>query len=263
MLKKLLKYDLTNIFKFLITFYSLALFFAILTRIFFQITNSFIMNLIGHICSGATIFMLASILINNIMRAWVRFKQNLYGDESYLTHTLPCPKQTLYSSKIITTIISLFISIFVIALTIFIAYYSQENIEFLKNILLPLTTTYHGTIIKILLAFFFIFFLELATALQSGYTGIILGHKMDQGKLSFSILFGFITYMVTQLFTLTIIFIVALFNQDLMNLFLTNEIISIDMIKIIIYLATTIYSINLIIGYFLNIKLFNQGVNVD
>ena len=37
MLKKLLKYDLKNIFKFLMIFYILALFFGILTRIFLNI----------------------------------------------------------------------------------------------------------------------------------------------------------------------------------------------------------------------------------
>ena len=96
MLKKLLKYDLQNIFKFLIIFYGLALFFGILTRIFLSIDNSFIMNLIGQICSGACISMMFSILINNLMRLWVRFKQNLYGDESYLIHTLPVDKKVLY-----------------------------------------------------------------------------------------------------------------------------------------------------------------------
>ena len=55
MLKKLLKYDLESIFKFLLIFYSLALFFALLTRIFLSIENSFIINIIGEIKSGETI----------------------------------------------------------------------------------------------------------------------------------------------------------------------------------------------------------------
>ena len=82
MLKKLLKYELKNIFKFLVIFYSLSIFFSILTRIFLSIENSFIMNILGQITSGATISMMFSILINNLMRLWVRFKNNLYGDES-------------------------------------------------------------------------------------------------------------------------------------------------------------------------------------
>lgn len=263
MLKKLIRYDLESIFKFLIIFYSLSIFFAILTRIFLNIDNSLIMSIIGKICSGISISMIVNILINNLMRLWVRFKNNLYGDESYLTHTLPIDKKTLYLSKVTTSVITLFTSIIVIGLTLYIAYYSKENIQTLKNILLPIANAYGSTILKILSAFLFVFFLEFANALQSGYTGIILGHKMNGTKTGLSVLFGFISYMITQVFALLLIFIVALFNSDLMNLFFTNEIVNIDMIKFIIYLAIIIYTITLFIGYLFNLKLFKKGVNVD
>ena len=128
MLKKLLKYDLQNINKVVVIFYGLSLFFAILTRIFFSINNSFIMEVIGKICSGVTISMIFNILINNLMRLWSRFRTNFYSDESYLTHTLPIDKKTLYLSKTLSSIITLFVSFLVIALSLFIAYYSKENI---------------------------------------------------------------------------------------------------------------------------------------
>lgn len=263
MLKKLLKYELESIFKFLVIFYCLSLFFGLLTRIFFAIPGSFIMNIIAQICSGATIAMIFNILINNLMRLWVKFKQNLYADESYLTHTLPIEKKTLYLSKILTAIITLFTSMIVIVTTLFVAYYSKENIEMIKNILLPVANAYGSTIIKILLAVIFILFLEFANALQCGYTGIVLGHKMNSAKTGFSVLFGFIAYMVSQMFVILILFGVALFNKDIMNLFYTQEMINVDIIKNIIYLAMAIYTIVLIIFYFINLKLLKKGVNVD
>lgn len=263
MLKKLLKYDLESMFKVLTVFYILALFFAILTRLFLNIDSSFIMNIIGKICSGATISMIASILINNLMRSWVRFKSNLYGDESYLTHTLPVGRRTLYLSKVLASAITLAISALVIALTLWIAYYSQESIQSLKNVLLPIADAYGSTIMKVLLSFLFIFFLELASALQSGYTGIIIGHKMNNAKMPFSILFGFITYMLSQVSALLMLFIAALFNKDIMNLFFTTEMINLDMIKTIINLAIIIYTTIFIIIYFINTSLFKKGVNVD
>lgn len=263
MLKKLIKYNLKDIYKGLIIFYTLSIFFSILTRIFLSIENSFILNIIGQVCSGITISMIFNILINNLMRLWMRFKQNLYGDESYLTHTLPIEKKTIYTSKILTSIITLFTSILVIAISIFIAYYSKENLNILKNLLLPLVNIYDSTMLGILSILFLIFFLEFINALQSGYTGIILGHKINNNKTLFSILFGFITYTIIQIFGLLIIFIVSLFNSDLMNLFITNDIINIDMLKIIIYLSIFIYSISFIVFYIVNIKLFKKGVNVD
>lgn len=263
MLRKLLKYDLKYMFKFLIIFYSLAIFFGVLTRIFFSIENSLIMEIIGQVCSGAAISMMFSILINNLMRMWVRFRSNFYGDESYLTHTLPIDKSTLYLSKALASIITLFTSVAIIGLTIYIAYYSKENIILLKNMLLPVADIMGSTVVKIILAFLFISFLEIANMLQSGFSGIILGHKMNNTKIGFSVLYGFACYMVTQIFVLIIMFITGLFNKDIMNLFFTNEIINIDTIKFIIYLAILIYTTTLVIWYIVNVKLFNKGVNVD
>ena len=263
MLKKLLKYDLQNVYKVLIVFYGLSLFFALLSRLFLNIDNSFIMNIIGKICSGTTIAMIFNILINNLMRLWVRFKHNFYGDESYLTHTLPIDKKTLYLSKTLASIITLISSVIVICLSLFIAYYSKENIEVVKKLLLPLATVYNSAIIIIILLFMLICFLEILNMLQSGYTGMILGHNKNNNKMSFSILFGFGVYMLSQVFTIIAVFVAALFNKDLMNLFYTTDSLNVGTIKTCIYLAIIIYSLNILILYLLNSKLFGKGVNVD
>ena len=263
MLKKLLKYDLENIYKVLIIFYSLSIFFALLTRIFLNIENSFVLNIIGQVCSGALISMIFSIIINNLMRLWVRFRTNFYGDESYLTHTLPIDKKTLYLSKIITAIVTLFVSIIVIFLTFFIAYGSNDFINMIKDMLLPIADAYNSTIIIILLAFFFILFLEFANILQCGFTGIILGHKKNNGKIGYSVLFGFITYIISQLFVIAIVLILALFNKDILNLIITNQMINISATKILIYMSIIMYTLVLIIGMIVNIKLFKKGINVD
>ena len=263
MLKKLLKYELDNIFRFLVIFYSLAIFFAFLTRIFFGIENSFVMNIVAQVCNGITISMMANILINNVMRLWVRFKNNLYGDESYLTHTLPISKKDIYLSKVLTMIISSFVSMLVITLVLFIAYYSKDNLDLLKNLLLPVANMYDISIVGFLIVVLFIFFLEIVNTLQVGYTGIILGHKCNNIKVGFSVLFGFFAYLGMQMFVLMCTFIVAIFNKDMMNLFVTNEIINVDVLKKFLYLAVFVYTAAFIIEYIINIKLFKKGVNVD
>ena len=263
MLNKLLKYEFKFIFKVIIVFYMLGLFFALLTRLFLSIDSSLMMNIIGKICSGITISMIFNIIINNIMRMWHRFKANLYGDESYLTHTLPIDKKTVYTSKILSSIISLFISFLVITLILFIAYYSKENIEIIKNIILPLVDILDISMLKMLLSIIFILFLEITCLLQIGYTGIILGHKMDNNKTAFSVLFGFISYIGAQIITLLSIFIYSLFNKDMLTLFTSNEITNISMLKDIIFLSIIVYTIIIIINYIINIKIFKKGVNIE
>ena len=99
MLGKLLKYDLKSIFKVLIIFYTLSMIFGLLTRVFFSFRNSLVLEILGEISQGAAISMMCSTLINNIMRMWVRFKTHFYGDESYLTHTLPVEKELIIYQK--------------------------------------------------------------------------------------------------------------------------------------------------------------------
>lgn len=263
MLKKLIKYDLKDVYKILVIFYGLSLFFAILTRAFLSIENSFIMEVIGKICSGVTISMMFNILINNLMKLWVRFKNNFYGDESYLTHTLPVDKKTLYLSKTLSSIITLFTSMLVIALSLFIAYYSKENIEIVKNLLLPLASIYDSTVVTIIVSFIFILFLEIMNMLEVGYVGVVIGHMKNNNRMLFSLLFSFIIYLCTQVFAIFCVFIVALFNKDLMNLFYTMDTLNIDTIKLCIYIAVFAYLLNVVILYFINLKLFKKGVNID
>ena len=263
MLKKLLKYDLANIYKFLIIFYILAIFFASLTRIFFQFENSVILNIIAQICSGTTISMMCSIIINNLMRLWVKFKENFYGDESYLTHTLPITKKTLYQSKIITAILTTITSFLVIAFTLFVAYYSKENIDSLKNLLTPIANLYDSKVSSFIIIILVILALEIINIIQLGFTGIILGHRKNQNKTVYSVIYGFLIYLITQTITLIIIFIISLFNKDMMNLFVTKSPVDLTLLKTIMYLASLIYGGTIILIYFINTKLFNKGVNVE
>lgn len=263
MLKKLIKYDLISNLKFISVFYVLGIVFAILTRIFFSVENSLMINILGQITTGATISMLISILINNLMRHWVRFKNTLYDDESYLIHTLPVDKKSLYLSKVISSFIVMFISILVSFLILFIAYYSYDNIELLKSMIIPLINILNSSMINIIIVLVFIFFLELFSALMCGYLGIIIGHRFNNKKVFYSIVFGFISYIVTQLIVLGVIFIIALFDNGIMALFTSNNISNLKVLNTLSYTTITLYLGLIIINAIFSIKIFKKGVNVD
>lgn len=140
MLNKLLKYDLKYMIKNMTIFYILSIFFAILTRILFNMNQSVIIKIIGQISVGCMFSMIVSTLINTMMRSWVRFRDSLYKDEAYLTHTLPVTKNELYNSKFIQTLIFYFISFIVILISLFIVYYSKENWLVLTDYIKIITT---------------------------------------------------------------------------------------------------------------------------
>lgn len=263
MLNKLLKYDLKYMIKNMSVFYILAIFFSISTRILFSLNQSFIINLIGQISVGCMFSMLANILINVIMRSWVRFKDSVYKDESYLTHTLPVTKNDIYNSKFIQTLIFFVFSFIVILICLFIAYYTKERWIMVKDLINSITMGLNINIIFFIIGVITVLFLEIFNLIQSGFLGIILGHKKNNNKIVFSVLYGFIVYMISQGIALLSIFIVALFNSNIMVLFKSNALLTDSSIKLLLILA--IISYLLIIGLMNLIckKIFNKGVNIE
>lgn len=263
MLKKLLKYDLKWMYKLLVIFYALALIFSCITRLCSLVTNSALFSVLKGISSGFAIAMMINALINCIMRSWVRFTKNIYKDESYLTHTLPVSKNKLYVSKVLSSVISAITSIAVIIVCLFICYYSKDNMIAIKNMLELAAGTYDTTVIKLLLVLFFVLLLEIIFIILIGYVGIIIGHKSNQNKMAKSVVIGVILYIVTQMITLLLVFVFGLFNDSVMNIINTTDIINIDAIKLILFLGIFIYVVYIIIYFLTGKKLLEKGVNVD
>ena len=133
MLNKLLKYDLKYMIKNMSIFYILAIFFSVTTRILFSLKETIIINIIGQISVGCMFAMLANILINTMMRSWVRFRDSIYKDESYLTHTLPVTKNDIYNSKFLQTLVFFIFGFMIIIICLFIAYYTKDRWLLLKG----------------------------------------------------------------------------------------------------------------------------------
>ena len=98
MLIKLLKYDLKYMIKNMSVFYILSIFFAITTRLLSLLEQTVMIGILSKISSGCMIAMIANVVINVMMRSWVRFRDSLYKDEAYLTHTLPVTNNDLYKN---------------------------------------------------------------------------------------------------------------------------------------------------------------------
>ena len=262
MLGKLLKYDLKWIYKLVIVFYALAFIFSLFSRMFISIGDSLLWSILSKISSGIAVSMLVSSIINTLMRSWVRFVRNIYKDEGYLTNTLPVSKRDIYLSKVLSSIIIMLTTTIVIITCLFICYYSKENIDILKKVLEMTANSYNTNVIKLILTIGMIFFLELTFILLVGYTGIIIGHSSNNNKIVKSIIWAFGMYIFTQLITIGLIYIIGLFNKDIMNIITTN-IVSIKGIKNILVGGIVMYIIYNIIYYFIGKRELEKGINID
>lgn len=262
MLKKLLKYDLKNMLKSISIFYLLSIVFAITTRILEGLNETIVVNIITQISMGIMFSMIASSIINTLMRNWVRFKQTIYGDESYLTHTLPVTKHQILTSKSLLSAINLLITFIVCIISLLIAFYTKDNIMYLKDLTTVISTSIDINPKVFIVLVFIILYLEVYNIIISGYLGILLGHKKSNNKVGFSVLYGFITYILTQLIVLLCIYIIGLFNQDVMNVFTSNN-LNYSIKTPLIYTFTLIYIVIIYIVNIVSNKVFNKGVNVE
>lgn len=262
MLKKILKYDIRELLKPMCIFYIIMFVVAVLTRIFFSIKQTVISNILGQIFLGCFYAMLANVLINTVIRSWVKFKEKTYGDESYLTHTLPISKKDIYESRFITTLLTLFTGFIVIVINLLIVYYTKERWLIVKDAINQISGIVNVNAIVAIILILVILFLEVLSGIQSGFLGIILGHRKNDKKILFSIIYGFMTYMLTQLSIILMTFIFGLFNKNIMKLF-TSNIIDSSLLKSLIIFSLVIYLIIIIIQKLLGENLLNKGVNVD
>ena len=263
MLIKLLKYDLKYMLKNMLIFYILSIFFAITTRILFSINQTVIVNIISQISVGCLFSLIANILINTMMRSWIRFRDSLYKDESYLTHTLPVTKNDIYNSKFLQTLIFFIISFIIIILSLFITYYTKDRWLALNNLVDTITIGLGLNKTIFIISFILIIFLEIFNAIQCGFLGLLLGYKKNNNKIGFSVLFGFIAYLLSQSLVLLLVFFVGLFNESIMNLFTSNVLLDSNSAKLLVILSIILYLIIILLMSILCKKILNKGVDIE
>ena len=109
MLKKLLKYDLIWIDKFLM-FYAIAPLVALgleqFTNYMVNTRSATIWTILDRVAINVLISAVAAFCISAFVRSIARFHQTVYKDASYLTHTLPVERGTVFTEKFLAGLIS-------------------------------------------------------------------------------------------------------------------------------------------------------------
>ena len=150
-------------------------------------------------------------------------------------------------------------------LALFIAYYSTENFQILKNFFTATSAAFGDGFGITLTALIVLLVLEFLSGLQCGFIGTILGHRMHSGKTGFSVLFGFVAYCATQAVAMALLFVYAQCNNAVMQIFTSNDMAQItpSTIQSMLVSGSIVYALVIVLGYIINVKLFKQGVNVD
>ena len=131
MLRKLIKYDLKVLGKIMIPLWCVLIVFGIIQGVSPKaatIDSAFQENVL-KVCMIFMIISILSVFFVNIIIVIQRFWRSMYGQEGYLTHTLPVTARQLILSKVISATIISFISVFILeAENIILMYFQTQNV---------------------------------------------------------------------------------------------------------------------------------------
>lgn len=278
MFSKLLKYDLKYIYKTVLIFILLLIVCAFLYNItayqveviseadpitgqpiiLEEIFPPTIILVLHTVFYNAIICFLIGLFINSAMRIWQRFKNNFYGDEAYLTHTLPIRRQTLWGEKFATIVIIGLSIVATIILTTLILQLTDGG---------PFTSLgigHEGMPLSYNFAYFFIIMSEFVFIVMSGITGIIISNRVHLH----AVLVSLGVYLVGTLTLLGAIFLWSLLSPDIMNgIFMSggndpHVIYDASFVTKVLVGIGCIYSAMIAALYIIDNKLLKQGINL-
>lgn len=261
MLSKLFKYDFKWMTKVTYIYALILVVISIALKIVESVDQTFLLVILDKILVSMFISCVVSILLTCSIRIWVRFINNFYKDESYLTHTLPVTKNELFNSKILAGICSLLLSVLVIVICLAFVYLNKSTIEELKMMWDSLVATYNSAFaVLFVIGLVLLIILEIIYIMMAGVLGITIGHRSNNYKMVKSIAVGLVSYGLLSAMSLGVIGIVSkIIDYDIIG----NGFPSMNYLIGVGSAGLAVYLIYNIVYYLIAKKVFNKGVNVD
>lgn len=261
MSSKLLKYDLRKNMRWMWILFVCTIFVAGITRICTELAQSVaFFKIIGIFFDTIFYSLIANTIIQPFLRSFMNFTKSLYGDESYLTHTLPVTKNQIINSKYLTTIIEILLSFVCVIVSLIIKFASPSFLPTIKLILSTIISGEFSTILVIVL-FILLVIVEFLIFISIIYFSIVLAYKTKEKKVLKSFLItGLLSFL--SLTVLSIIMLVVLLINGV-NLSSTTIVLSNSTFISIILTGIIVYFAFALLYYLLTKKEFNKGVNVD
>ncbi len=277
MLAKLIKYDLKYILKSVTIFGSTLL----ICTVLFNITGySVIYNgdttrytapmlvIILHTIFYNAIYIVGLwMILNTIMRIWHRYRANFFLDESYLTHTLPIKRSTLWLSKFLSAIIAILAIFAVVGLSAAVLNLSPDGELIIANLGIK---SYGDLDIIFAVIIVAAIFAQLLYSVMCGLVGITLGNRTGTNRSRNAILCGLAIYLLGALILVGCILLWSCFDQSIKPIIFgaepgsnPHEIFTQDLITHLLAGILVIYAALITILYFTNRTLLQKGINID
>ncbi|MBR3554203.1 MAG: hypothetical protein IKN72_12575 [Clostridia bacterium] len=264
MLKKLLKYDLIWIDKFLM-FYAIAPLVALgleqFTNHMVNTRSQTIWTILDRIAVNVLISAVAALFITAFVRSMARFHQTCYKDASYLTHTLPVARGTVYTEKFLAGLISLLGTGIVAALCLLIASVPHDGWNKVFDLLRRSDVRLFVLLGALVVA------MELAFMLLTAMLGFVLGQRAVKGKTWRSVLLAAVLYVTLSAIPLLITFAAIRFIPSIHEFYYNSDgftsIRPFGPLNLNFAIIAGTYAVVNSLLFVIGRRLFCKGVNVE
>lgn len=274
MLGKLLKYDIKREFKSLIPMYGIVIILPLVIRIMTFIKEkvaafSFIANIILVVYVVALVGLFFLTFFNSIRN----FLNNVLKDEGYLTHTLPVKKSSIIISKEITAMITITVSVVMIILSLFLAFYDGTPLSVLFepiHYFAEQFAIFYG-MGNIEFYIFWILFIVISyiSYIVTFHLALLLGHTRNENKIVFSIVFGIIIYLALQVVSMLGLGLNILIKPEIMDALgsTTNSMEDLailgESMQFVLYTQLIISIITPIVIHFISCNVLKKKLNLE
>lgn len=264
MMRKVLKYDLKYLYGILSVFYVILLAIAFVAGDVRFFNDSYLSDFIRGVLKITTIALIAATLIMSLWIILQRFIKNVYGDESYFTHTLPVSRETIYASKFLSVLIVLFSSTAVSLAAWWLVFYSKSMVKEVEVMMreLGVKGSAGALVAEIILLIFIVFVLQMTYIVQCGHFGIIAGYKSDNRKILKSVIAGVVMYFGVAAIGILLLYVAGLFSTEVAKLFYSST-VNIKVFRNVLVAMMIYYMLADALIFGISIRLFKKGVNVE
>ena len=261
MLNKLLKTDLRKNLRWLWILFACTIVCAGITKAcnelgktmaFFGIVNIFFDSLFYALVANS--------IIQPFIRNFFDFAKTLYGDEAYLTHTLPVTKNQIINSKYLTAIIEILLGFICAFISILIKFASPTLLTSLKQ-MLSMFIVGEFSVIFVIILIIILIIVEFLMYISIIYFSIIMAYKSNEKKVLKAFLITALMAILSLTFLSIVLIIVFIANG--IDLSAETLVLSSSMFMNIVIAGIITYLLITTLFYFLAKKEFNKGVNVD
>ncbi len=261
MLGKLLKYDLRKNMRWLWILFVGSIAAAGITRGLSELGKSIaFFKVLGILFDSIFYALVANSIIQPFIRGFMNFTKSLYGDESYLTHTLPVTKGQIINSKYITSLIEILLGFISVIVAILIRYASANMTAVLQMMLSGLISG-SFSVWGVITLFIVLVVVEFLMFISIIYFSIILGYKFNEKKVLKSFLFTALFSFASST-TLSIVMVIVMLIAGI-DLSSSTIVLTSTGFNCIVLTGILVYAVLSVAFYFLAKSQFKKGVNVD